>query len=141
MILIYARTCWQHAISHIRCAPQVLNQYSYTHGHVGHMPYPVSVAHRKWMLYLYLFELFEFLYKNCDSLICTDMLATCRIPCPLRTASEYFIYTYLNYFDLYIKIVIFLYARTCWPHAVSRVRCAPQVNVIFIPIWIIWVFI
>ena len=64
----------------------------------------------------------------------TDMLATCRIPCSLRTASEYFIYTYLNYFNLYIQIVIFLYARTCWPHAVSHVRCAPQVDILLIPI-------
>ena len=32
--------------------------YLYTHGHVGHMPYPMSIAHRKWILYLYLFKLF-----------------------------------------------------------------------------------
>ena len=31
------------------------------------------------------------------------MLATCRIPCTLRTASEYFIQTYLNYLDFLYK--------------------------------------
>ena len=78
---------------------------------------------------------------------------------------------YLNYFDLYINIVILLYARTCWPlpypmsvahrkcklnfnrlvlliyvwtrwpHAVSHVHCVPQVNILFIPFKIIWIFI
>ena len=65
----------------------------------------------------------------------TDMLAICRIPCPLRTASVNLILKIsLNYVDFYIIFVILIYARTCWPHAVSHVRCALQVNVIFIPI-------
>ena len=59
------------------------------------------------------------------------MLATCGIiPCPLLTASEYFIYTctYLHYLDFYKNVVILLCTRTCWPHAVSHVRCTTQVN-------------
>ena len=32
-----------------------------------------------------------------------DTLATCRIPCPLRTASEYFIYTFLKLFGFLYK--------------------------------------
>ena len=36
---------------------------------------------------------------NRDIFIRTDMLATCRIPSPMRTTSEYFIDTYLNYLD------------------------------------------
>ena len=31
------------------------------------------------------------------------MSATCRIPCPLRTGSEYFNHTYLNYLDFLYK--------------------------------------
>ena len=66
-----------------------------------------------------------------------DMLATRRIPCRLRSTSEYFIYTYLNYFDFYIKIVIFLYARTCdtYIHIVIlihvRILIYAGVNLIF----------
>ena len=37
------------------------------------------------------------------------MLTTCRIPCPLRTASEYFIYTYLKYLDIFAKRVSLLF--------------------------------
>ena len=33
-----------------------------------------------------------------------DMCATCRTPCPVRTASEYFIYTFLNYLEFLYKI-------------------------------------
>ena len=73
----------------------------------------------------------NFLYKKSDTFIRMAMSTTCRITWPLRTApqlpNEYFIYTYLNSLDFYINIVILFYARTCWPHAVSNVRCAPQV--------------
>ena len=61
------------------------------------------------------------------------MLATCRIPCPLRTANL-ILKISLNYVDFYIIFVILIYTWTCWPYAVSHVRCALQVNVIFIPI-------
>ena len=97
------------------------------------IPCPLGTA-SEYFMYTYLNYL-NFLYKNCDTFIRTDMLATCRIPCPLRSASvnlilidsftyirmdmlatcripcrvsttrEYFIYTYLNYFNLYIQIV------------------------------------
>ena len=73
------------------------------YGHVGHMPFPMSIAHRKWIFYLSLFKLFWFIYKKSDIFIRTDMLATCRMPCPFHNASEYFIYTYLNYFDFLYK--------------------------------------
>ena len=100
------RTCWPQSVSHVRYAPQVNFLFIPT----------------------YIIGIF---YIKTDTFIRTDMLATCRMPCPLRTASVYFIYTYLNYLDFYVKIVILLYARTCWPHAVSLVRCAPQVNILF----------
>ena len=68
-------------------------------------------------------------HKHMSSLfyrfIRTDMLATCRIPCPLHTASVNLILTnefkLLRFFD--IIFVILIYARICWPCAVCHVRC------------------
>ena len=55
------------------------------------------------------------------------MLATCRIPCPLRTVSECYIYTYLDYLSfLYKSCDTFIRTDMLAP-AVSHVRCAPQV--------------
>ena len=31
------------------------------------------------------------------------------------------------------KLVLLIYAWTRWPHVVSHVHCAPQVNILFIP--------
>ena len=67
----------------------------------------------------------DFLYNLFDTYIRTDMLATCRIPCPLRTAI-----VKINF----CRLVLLIYARKCWPHAVSHVRFASQVNMLFIPI-------
>ena len=58
VILLYAWTRWPHAVSHVHCAPQV------------------NILFIPFLIYL------DFLYKNCDTFIRTDMLATCRIPCP-----------------------------------------------------------
>ena len=70
------------------------------------MPYPMSVAHRKCKFnFENKFKLCRFLYNLCNTYIHTDMLATCRIPCPLRTVSECYMYTYLDYEDGFIQPV------------------------------------
>ena len=73
------------------------------------------------------------------------MLAICRIPCPLRSASECYIYTYLDYLNfLYIKVVILLYARTCWPlpypMSVAHRKCKLNFNplVLLMYVWTRW---
>ena len=92
------------------------------------MPYPMSVAHRKCKFnFENKFKLCRFLYNLCNTYIHTDMLATCRIPCPLRTVSECYIYTYLDYLSfLYKSCDTFIRTDMLAP-AVSHVRCAPQV--------------
>ena len=100
VLLIYVWTRWPHAVSHVHCVPQVnilfipfkiiwifiqKLWYFYTYGHVGHMPYPMSVTHRK-----------------------------CKFN--------------------FNSLALLIYAWTCWPHAVSHVHRAPQVNILFRPI-------